>query len=383
MPKFSKDAFFCTIFTFVISGILYFSFINLSILDPFENAFRDFKLTDIYYAERLNEVQLKKNIIIVNVKHADRFQIARAIDKIAQQQPKTIGLDIIFKDRKLAFSDSLLNQVISQYDNIVTAYYHSGDSIVNNNAYFSINESRTGYINLNLRDQNSVIRNFQGIKGNETTELAFATQLAITSGFMDKSHALKELNHPIPINYIGNRNAFLNFTIDEILSLKSIPAIKNAVVLLGYVGDGNEYYDIEDKHFTPLNDKWVGRGIPDTYGVTIHANILNMLSKANLLYKVPPAITYTIAFILCFVIVLFFMTIQKRNSLLFSLVKKFTQLVFGGLLLYAALLLLQVNVLVNIIPIILLTLFGIDMIVYYEHLIKYLNKKYKWQSRFL
>ena len=108
-----------------------------------------------------------------------------------------------------------------------------------------------------------------------------------------------------------------------------------------------------------------------------------MLSKANLLYKVPPAITYTIAFILCFVIVLFFMTIQKRNSLLFSLVKKFTQLVFGGLLLYAALLLLQVNVLVNIIPIILLTLFGIDMIVYYEHLIKYLNKKYKWQSRFL
>ena len=47
-----RDAFFCTIMTFIVAGILYFTFVNLSFLDPFENTFKDFKFTDYYYSKR-------------------------------------------------------------------------------------------------------------------------------------------------------------------------------------------------------------------------------------------------------------------------------------------------------------------------------------------
>ena len=53
----SKDALLCTIMTFVVAGLLYFIFINLTILDPFEKAFKDFKFTDIYYAETILSFQ--------------------------------------------------------------------------------------------------------------------------------------------------------------------------------------------------------------------------------------------------------------------------------------------------------------------------------------
>ena len=335
-----RDTFLCTVMTFIVAGILYFAFVNLSILDPFEKAFKDFKFTDIFYSERFNEEQINNKIVIVNIKHADRFQIAQTINRIAVHKPKVIGLDVIFKERKLEFMDSILNASLKSNKNIVTAYFHDKDSIVYNNNYFKLKDERKGYINLNLKGQNSVIRDFIGVKGKDNKEFSFATELALEAGYINKKYALKELKEPMPINYIGGKDVFLNFNIDEILSLEKISALKDAVVILGYLGDGNEQFDIEDKHFTPLNKEWVGRAVPDTYGVTIHANILNMLSKQNLIYRVSVFTTYLIAFILCFFTVFFSMKVFKRNSFVFDITEKIVQLLISVVFLYLALLLL-------------------------------------------
>ena len=93
---------------------------------------------------------------------------------------------------------------------------------------------------------------------------------------------------------------FLSFDIEEVLNKEEIPAFKDAVVILGYLGDGNESFDIEDKHFTPLNSEWVGRAVPDTFGVIVHANILNMLSKGNMIYRVSKFSTYLLSFIVTY-----------------------------------------------------------------------------------
>ena len=174
--------------------------------------------------------------------------MAQTINKIAEQKPKVIGLDIIFKDRKLEFTDSILKSVLDVNKNIVTSYYHDNDSVVYNNDYFKLKNENKGYINLNLKGQNTVIRDFIGVKGKDNKEFAFATQLALAAGYIDKANALKELKKPIPINYIGNKDVFLNFDIDEI-STYAIPALKDAVVILGYLGDGEENYDIEKKDY--------------------------------------------------------------------------------------------------------------------------------------
>ncbi len=378
-----RDALLCTVMTFIVAGILYVAFINLSILDPFEKAFKDFKFTDIFYSERFNKEQRNDKIVIVNIKHADRFQLAQTINKIADQNPKVIGLDIIFKERKLEFMDSVLLDALSTNKNIVTAYFHNKDSIVNNNRFFDIKNEKKGFINLNLKGQNTVIRDFVGVKGKDNKEFAFATQLALHAGYITKENALKELKKPIPINYIGNKDVFLNFDLEEILELEKIPALNDAVVILGYLSDENEQFDIEDKHFTPLNEEWVGRAKPDTYGVVIHANILNMLSKQNLIYRVSVFTTYLIAFVLCFFTVCFAMKLYKHNSFVFDITEKMMQLVLSVVFLYLALLSLQANIYVSVVPIILLCLLGIEMIDYYEHLVKYLNKKFKWESHLL
>ena len=41
-----------------------------SFLDPFEKAFKDFKLTDIYYSERMHDEKRNNKIVLVNIKHA-------------------------------------------------------------------------------------------------------------------------------------------------------------------------------------------------------------------------------------------------------------------------------------------------------------------------
>ena len=378
-----RDALLCTVMTFIVAGLLYFAFVNLSILDPFEKAFKDFKFTDVFYSQRFNKEQRNDKIIIVNIKHSDRFQIAEAINTIAEQNPKVIGLDIIFKERKQAFIDSVLRDALHQHKSTVTAYYYDQDSMVDNHEFFKLKDEKKGFINLNLKGQNTVIREFVGVQGKDEKEYSFATKIALEAGFITEKYASKELNKPIPINYIGNKDVFLNFEIEEILGSDKIPAFKDAVVLLGYLSDGNEQYDIEDKHFTPLNEAWVGRATPDTYGVVIHANILNMLSQKSLMYRVTVFPTYVLAFVLCFFAIFFAMQVYKRNSFVFDITEKLAQLILSVGFLYLALLLLQVNIYINVVPIILLCLLGIEMIDYYEHLIIYLNKKYGWKSHLL
>jgi CHASE2 domain-containing sensor protein len=366
-----------------MAGLLYFLFINISILAPFEKAFKDFKFTDVFYAERFNNEDRSDKIVLINIKHASRFEIANAIEKLALQKPKAIGLDIIFKEKKSKFTDSILKNVLTKHKNIVTSYYHDNDSLVKNNNYFNNKHAIEGYINLNLENQNTVIRDFIGVKDNENNELAFATQLALTSGVVSLDYVKKELNSPIPINYIGNEDIFLNFDIEDINNSEEIPAIKESIVILGYLGDDNAQFDIEDKHFTPLNKTWVGRAVPDTYGAVIHANILNMLMEQNLIYRVPSYVTYILAFAFTFIILLLVLKLYKKNSLVFDLAEKGIQLFLPVVLLYVAFLILQFNIYINILPIILLPVFGIEMINLYEHLVIYLNKKFKWESQLL
>ena len=378
-----RDAFFCTIMTFIVAGILYFAFVNLSILDPFEKAFKDFKFTDIFYSELINKDQRNNKIVIVNIKHADRFQIAQLIDKIDAQGPSVIGLDIIFEDRKSEFIDSILKSSLASAKSLVTAYFHENDSVVNNHDYFQFNGETKGYINLDLEGQNSVIRNFLGVKGDNNNEYAFATQLALKAGYLNETYVKKELKNQLPINYIGNKDIFLCFDIEEVINKEEIPAFKDAVVILGYLGDGNESFDIEDKHFTPLNSEWVGRAVPDTFGVIVHANILNMLSKGNMIYRVSKFSTYLLSFIVCFLTILLSIKLYIKSSFVFDVSEKLIQLILSIVLVYLGLALLQANIYLSVVPVILLSIIGIEMIDYYEYLVKYLNKKFKWESRLL
>ena len=209
------------------------------------------------------------------------------------------------------------------------------------------------------------------------------TLLALESGYIDKTFIDKRLIHRLPINYIGNENSFLTFDIDELLKSDEIPALKDAVVLFGYLGDGNNEFDIEDKHFTPMNEAWVGRSVPDTYGVVIHANILNMLMQSSFIKRLPRFLVYLMAFIICYLVIIPGLRIYKRSNFAYDVTIKIIQLLISILLLYLAFVLLKYRLYVNTAPILIISVLGIEVIEYYSYLVEYLNKKFKWKSYLL
>lgn len=377
------DTLLCTIFTVSIASVFYLLFVNVSILDPFYKAFKDFSFTDVYYSKSFYEKDLEHSIILVNIKHHDRLSIAQAIEKIELNQPKVIGLDIIFKDQKQPYLDSILKTTLLGYNNLVTSYYVDNDSIIRNHSYFRNANEREGYINVNLKNQDAVIRDFVGVDITKDTTYAFATQIAMQ--YKTLSHKnIKKLRERIPINYTGNQNSFLTFDIDEILENEGMPIFKNAIVLFGYLGNptGNEF-DIEDKHFTPLNTKFAGRSTPDMFGLVIHANIIKMLIQDNFITKISKFFSYLIALTITFFVIMLGMKLYKKSTLAYDILIKIIQLVLSVLLLYMALLLLKVNVYLYITPVLVLSLLGLEMIDFYIYVIAYLNKRFKWKSYLL
>ncbi len=377
-----RDSFICTILTIIVSGILLLIFVNLNVLDPFYKAFKDFSFTDLYYSRIDKNQKIDTDIIVVNLGNSDRFIIAQAIEKIQQNKPKAIGLDAVFKEQKNTFTDSILKSVLVKYDNIITSYYFDEDTLVTNHKYFEKENATEGFINMNFSNDDAVIREFLGLKKPEN-KLSFAVQVALKSGRLKESD-IKKLNENIPINYFGGLDSFLTFDIEELLELESIPSIENAIVLFGYLGTptGNPF-DIEDKHFTPLNKTFVGRSSPDMFGVLLHANILKMLTTNNFISKVPKWLVYLIALICSFFTIMLGMKLYKRSELIYDILIKIIQLVISVVLLYLALLLLKLNIYIFITPVLVLTVFGLEMIDFYVYLLDYLKKRFKWQSYLL
>ena len=103
----------------------------------------------------------------------------------------------------------------------------------------------------------------------------------------------------------------------------------------------------------------------------------------NFIKKVPKPLVYLLAIICTFFITLFGMRLYKRSSLAYDILIKVIQFIISIVLIYLALLLLKLNIYIFITPILLLTLFGLEMIDFYVYLIDYLKKRFKWESYLL
>ena len=56
-----------------------------------------------------------------------------------------------------------------------------------------------------------------------------------------------------------------------------LDVFKDKIVLIGYVGDRIDIDTGEDKFFTPLNEKYIGKANRDMYGIVVHANIISTI----------------------------------------------------------------------------------------------------------
>lgn len=381
-----KEAFFCMLFSFLILGIVLLIGLNISFFSPFKNAFKDFSYLDLHYAEKLKEdnYHLNENIVLVNIDRLNRKQIADVLDDLQKHKPKVIGLDVIFKQKKDPIWDKFLADKLKN-DSFIFAYSILDNKQIGNNNFISNSNENSGYTNFSFDSKSVVVRNFQGIKiEGKKTLVSFPAK--IVQHYFDDvwlTSMKPFLNKETPINYTGNRDNFLVLESNDILNQKEIYFLKDKIVLVGYLGNERTHvYDIEDKHYTPMNKKIVGKSPPDTFGLVIHANIVQMLLTNNYITTVPYWVLALLTMILTFVGLAYFIHLSSRQLASYILRLNLVQLLFSILFVWISLVLFQKGILFKIASITAVVVFSLGLIGYYKKLAHYLYKRYKWEGYF-
>jgi len=378
-----KDSFFATLFSYILIFLLSYLFINLSFFKPLKETMKDFSFLDVYYSENFNPSNTVNNdIIIINVEQRDRFEIAQLLEVVKKEQPKVIGLDIIFREQKESFIDSLLTKALDG-NNIITSFLINNDSIITNNPVFKTS-GKSGFINLNFNNKTNVIREFTSIKNIEDTNYnSFASQIvtSYSASKWEEYNYSQKLSKEKVIKFHGNYDTFLTFGFDEFMQNNNKELIKNKIVLLGYLGTptGN-INDVEDKHFTPLNKVTAGKSNPDMFGLVIHANIINMLLKNDFMYRVSNLWIGIITFITTFFSIMYFHWLGEKNTIRFMTIKKIVLFLFSVILMWLSLWLFKKGIILKTAAIIGITLASCSFISYYKYLIKLIQTKIKWKS---
>ena len=79
------------VFMWVVSNIPLIE--NLEMLNPIENVFNDFDMTDIVYSQLRGDVEADTNIVVVNIGNLPRQGMADLIASLNRNKPKVIGID--------------------------------------------------------------------------------------------------------------------------------------------------------------------------------------------------------------------------------------------------------------------------------------------------
>lgn len=323
---FKRDIFFVTLITFVLIYVLYLIPLDkLSFLNPISQTLSDFDLHDITFSQLRNEPLPDTNIVIVNIGNLTREGIAAQIAKINQYNPKVIGLDIFFYDRKDSLGDLALSEELSRCKNLVMVnrvdeYDHISNSyrkVVSSDDIFDRFAS-LGFANLPDESGNSfrTIRRFMPfVKSKDSDLMSFACKVAEKANPTAVEELKKRGNELEIINYRGNYQKFYFLDAADIFIPETdLSFLKNKIVLLGFMGQSLDEKTFSDMFFTPLNKKYSGKTFPDMYGIVIHANIISMILNRSYINCMRNFETFLIAFIVVYLNAMLLMWLKRKRN---------------------------------------------------------------------
>ncbi len=381
---FKRDTILATIMVFIVMGLLSLIPLNTHVLDPLKLALQDFDYNDMAFA-RFNKngnSSIDTNLVIVNIEVANRKQIAGMINKIAADKPLVLGVDVVFEQPKEAATDSLLKSAL-QNPLVVMAYrLNTSEASVSPQALFYKEVNQKGFANF-VGEEGGTIRHFAAFvnfKG-ETYPSFAATILEKASA--EKYVILKNRHHETEIiNYSRKAEKFMVLNGNSLLDSNKVQefSFTNKIVLLGFAPNDGSW---EDKHFTPMNAKYVGKSVPDMQGVFVHANILEMLLHKNYITKTPMWLTWLLALLLCWLHMAVFIKYFLEHHIWFHLVAKIAQLVSTILFVYLGLLFfVNFDHKLNLAPTLIAIILAVDVLYFYEAIAKWLHQKFGFKNIF-
>jgi len=392
---FKPDYFLATLFLFVTISLLGLITFNLSFFNPMKKALTDFNFSDLLYSSLNTQKEaLDTNVILVNIGHLNRRQIARQISNIRKSKPKVIGFDGFFSARRDPVTDSILRAQLYDREDLVMACFLTGkdeltgkfDSLETSDPFF---RSRLkGFVNLGGADpKSSTVRYFSPAEIFQHDTLhALAIMAAGRYHPIAVGTLLERKNDREIINYVGNRNAFICFDADEVLdSATDLSILKDKIVLMGYMGESfRSPPDLEDIYYTPMNPVLAGRSTPDMYGVIIHANIIHMILAGSYINKMPAWLTLLLSFVICYFYIWFITWFKAARPMTFKAVFPVFLLLLNVLIVYIFFLLYKYsNYSIDsgyfLVPILLFETF----LTYYERILLLINRYFPISRIFL
>lgn len=393
---YEKDTIFSTIWVFIFIVVLGSIPLNLGIMNPIKLGLKDFDFNDIFYSKVGNtqKKEIDSNIVVINIGHAGREEIALIVNKVASFNPKVMGLDVLFDGPRDTYADSVLGETIRQNKNLVLATKYQNDStgkLIAGGNHFSTISSLNGFVNFPYpSDDWQSIRTYYPFKKDEKDKnliLPSFTSTLIKIFDSTKFNDIKsKIDKKITINYTrkvtAKKKQYHVIEAEDIMLDKvDSAAISGKIALLAYVNiDPN---DIEDKKFTPMNDKYAGKSTPDMNGIFVHANIISMIMEDNYIKKVPLWGNILLAIIVCWLHMSFFIHYYLESHIWFHLAAKIAQVLSAIFFVWLGIEIfsrfgLKVDMKLSIVVIVL----AVDVIYFYEAWAVWMHKKFNYKTVF-
>jgi CHASE2 domain-containing sensor protein len=383
---FKRDTILSTFSVFIVIGLFSLLPLNTGILNPFKTALKDLDFNDISYSvlNKNESTPIDNRIVILNIGNADRLGLALMIEKLRMAKPKVIGLDVKFQGPRDPHNDSLLRHMIGSTPNlvIVSQLDWTNKNTPEDVGYFGIYTPNRGYANL-IGEEGGTIRNFSPFeKANGKIFTSFPAALverADSNAFVK----LKSRKYEYEIIHYSRRlEKYLMIDGEDLLEDNIAPELfTGKIVLMGYINP--DPFNIEDKHFTPMNKHFAGKSTPDMNGIVIHANIISMILDKKYIRAIPSGIFWIITILIAWLHVALFMRYYIEEHIWFHLVAKLAQIFFAILSVYFGIMCfdwfsIKIDTKISLIVIIL----AIDIIYFYEALAVWLHTKFGFQTSF-
>lgn len=315
----------CVAFIFLLHKLPF----NHLFIDSFGEAIKYHDVTDIGISKFRNHADpsiYDDRLLLLNSEVTNREELTHAIDYLLRNDVAAVGIDLLFDTLYQTSTDTLLAAVL-QDPRVVMGYSFVADSeqgvgheavrdLVSDPLFTMGNTSR--YVNLGTDDGYSVraFEPFHNVEG--VVEPAFAVALTATvdSAIIDdlqERHHEKEWinfrrlqpgkrNRVSPINEEGHIH-YPFLSVSQFLQDTtgySATVLRDKIILIGFSGESDQALSMNDRYYTPLNQRHYGRSLPDMHGVVIHANIISMLLDRDFIEEMPYAMIYVCCFFLFF-----------------------------------------------------------------------------------
>jgi CHASE2 domain-containing sensor protein len=339
----------------VLSYCISFISNKVNFLERFTIAINDIDFSDLYYQSRKAPAK-DTNIVIVNIGNRGRAELAGMLKTISDNNPRVIGIDVFFNDDPDKHRDSLpetklLSATFQSIHNAVLASAYRGTDdkgrdLIEEQSPVIKRYVIQSLVNLNIAvdDPNQgTVRSFDPVTNvNGVDILSFGFSVA---SFWDKSLLAFAKGGDMFVNWYGYVNRddapdslriFTAFNWDQIeQGLFKRSAIENKIVILGFLGENISDCSLEDKFYSPLNDKMIGRSLPDMWGVEVHANIIKMIIDRGFISHSKTR-DFLVNYGMITVLVFLLIWIYGRYERQYSIVSKIAVIVFLDVLAFAA-----------------------------------------------